>query len=153
MSGKVLTHQPLFISVVQAPDAQPKARLWLNSHIHPLSLRLGLQMVMPETTPVLPALSRQNTFGSDLRNAARHLKIGIVGLGGIGMLVAEQLARAGFCRFVLIDHDRIEQTNLNRLPGYTTLTALWLSQITSSIWRRTGVKCTPRAKHKFSAGT
>jgi hypothetical protein len=77
---------------------------------------LGLQTVMPETTPVLPALSRQNAFGSGLRSAARHLQIGIIGVGGIGMLAAEQLARAGFCRFVLIDHDRIEQTNLNTQP-------------------------------------
>jgi len=112
--------QPLFISVVHAPDAQPKARLWLNGAIRPLSLRLGLQVIIPETTPVLPTLSRQNEFGSGLRSAARHLQIGIVGVGGIGMLAAEQMARAGFCRFVLIDHDRIEQTNLNRLPGCTT---------------------------------
>jgi hypothetical protein len=112
--------QPLFISVVQAQDAQPNARLWLNDHICPLSLRLGLHMVVPETTPDLPALNRQNAFGSGLKNAARYLQIGIVGVGGVGMLVAEQLARAGFCRFVLIDHDCIEQTNLNRLPGCTT---------------------------------
>lgn len=112
--------QPLFISLVQALDAQPKARLWLNGHIHPLPLRLGLQMVMPESTPALPALSRQDAFGSGLRNAAQHLQIGIVGVGGIGMLAAEQLARAGFCHFVLIDHDRIEPSNLNRLPGCTT---------------------------------
>ncbi|MDD2658819.1 MAG: ThiF family adenylyltransferase [Methylococcales bacterium] len=111
--------QPLFISVVQAPDAHPKARLWLNNLTHPLLIRHGLQLIMSETTPALPALSRQNAFGSGLRNAARHLQIGIVGVGGIGMLVAEQLVRAGFCRFVLVDHDRIEPSNLNRLTGCT----------------------------------
>jgi len=111
--------QPLFISVVQAPDAQARARLWLNQQIHPVTIRCGLQLITPEATPTLPALSRQNAFGSGLRSAAQHLQIGIVGVGGIGMLVAEQLARAGFCRFVLIDHDRIEPSNLNRLSGCT----------------------------------
>ena len=33
------------------------------------------------------------------------------------MLALEQLARAGFRRFVLVDPDIIEVTNLNRLPG------------------------------------
>jgi len=111
--------QPLLLSVVQAPDAQPRARLWLNKQTQPLTLRQGLQIVTAETAPALPALSRQNAFGRGLKAAARHLQIGIVGVGGIGMLVAEQLARAGFCRFVLIDHDRIEPSNLNRLPGCT----------------------------------
>lgn len=33
------------------------------------------------------------------------------------MLVVEQLARAGFEDFLLVDHDRVEDTNFNRLPG------------------------------------
>jgi hypothetical protein len=111
--------QPLFISLVQAIGSMPRARLWLHDHCHSLSIRQGLQILTQDETQALPALSRQNAFGTGLRQAAQNLQIGIVGLGGIGMLASEQLARAGFCRFILVDHDRIESSNLNRLPNMT----------------------------------
>lgn len=40
--------------------------------------------------------------------------IGIGGCGGLGSNAALILARCGFCRFVLIDHDMVEASNLNR---------------------------------------
>jgi len=42
------------------------------------------------------------------------LHVGIVGCGGLGPLVAENLMRAGVRRFSLFDPDRLEATNLNR---------------------------------------
>ncbi len=50
-------------------------------------------------------------------NASGILKdkcVGIVGLGGVGGAVAEALARTGVGRFVLIDNDIVEQSNINR---------------------------------------
>lgn len=44
-------------------------------------------------------------------------KVGIVGLGGTGSHVAQQLAYLGVQDFVLVDHDKVEKTNLNRLIG------------------------------------
>jgi molybdopterin/thiamine biosynthesis adenylyltransferase len=44
-----------------------------------------------------------------------RLRIGIVGLGSVGALVAESLARMGCTRFTLIDFDRVEEQNLDRL--------------------------------------
>lgn len=42
----------------------------------------------------------------------------VVGLGGVGAYVAEQLARAGVGRLTLVDGDRLHETNLNRqLPA------------------------------------
>lgn len=110
--------QPLLISLVQAVGSEPNARLWLQGRTENLRIRNGLQ-VFSAGQPVgdLPALARQNVFGNGLRQAASHLQIAIVGVGGIGMLVAEQLARAGFSRFVLVDHDKVETSNLNRLPN------------------------------------
>lgn len=64
-----------------------------------------------------PTLLRQAAFGDGLRQAASELMIGIVGLGGVGMVVLEQLVRTGFQKFVLVDPDSVEDTNLNRLPG------------------------------------
>jgi len=50
----------------------------------------------------------------------RHLEsltVAIVGLGGTGSIVAEQLGHLGVQNFILVDPDRIEQTNLNRVVG------------------------------------
>ena len=43
--------------------------------------------------------------------------VAIIGLGGIGSVVAQQLAHLGVGKFILIDDDYVEQTNLNRLVG------------------------------------
>lgn len=45
--------------------------------------------------------------------------MGIVGLGGGGSHVVQQLAHIGIGRFVLVDPDTISLTNLNRLVGGT----------------------------------
>jgi len=47
----------------------------------------------------------------------RALRIGVVGLGGTGSQVAQQLAHLGCDEVVLSDSDRIEATNLHRLAG------------------------------------
>jgi molybdopterin/thiamine biosynthesis adenylyltransferase len=46
--------------------------------------------------------------------------VGIVGLGGIGSIVALELAHLGVKQFILVDDDAVETTNLNRLVGATT---------------------------------
>lgn len=43
--------------------------------------------------------------------------VAILGLGGIGSLVAEYLSRLGIGRFTLIDMDLIEESNLSRIVG------------------------------------
>lgn len=40
--------------------------------------------------------------------------VAIFGLGGVGGYAAEALVRSGIGRFDLIDHDRVDMTNLNR---------------------------------------
>ncbi len=50
-------------------------------------------------------------------------RVGIIGLGGIGSLVAEYLARLGVGKFFLVDNDYVETTNLSRIVGATTLDA------------------------------
>ena len=54
-------------------------------------------------------------FTPALHKAAAAAKVVILGAGGNGA-VLDLLVRAGFTRFVLIDPDTVEDTNLNRLP-------------------------------------
>jgi molybdopterin/thiamine biosynthesis adenylyltransferase len=46
-----------------------------------------------------------------------QIRVGIVGLGGTGSVVAQQLAYLGVNDFLLLDPDAIDRTNLNRLVG------------------------------------
>jgi molybdopterin/thiamine biosynthesis adenylyltransferase len=56
-------------------------------------------------------------LGTEAQIRLRKLRIGIVGLGGTGSVVAQQLAHLGISNFILIDPDTVEETNLNRLVG------------------------------------
>ncbi len=58
-------------------------------------------------------------FGVETQQRLSQLEVGIVGLGGLGSALLPQLAMAGVRRFVLVDHDIVEETNLNRLYGAT----------------------------------
>lgn len=56
-------------------------------------------------------------FGEDGQQRLHHLRVVIVGLGGTGSVVAQQLAHLGINEFILIDPDIIDETNLNRVVG------------------------------------
>lgn len=62
-------------------------------------------------------LARQSFLGDESEEVLRRTRVGIVGLGGGGSHIAQQLAHVGIGNFLLLDADRIEDTNLNRLVG------------------------------------
>ncbi len=58
-----------------------------------------------------------SAWGEKTQEGLSRLKIGIVGLGSVGSLVAEILARTGIANFTLIDFDLVEEKNLDRLTN------------------------------------
>lgn len=54
-------------------------------------------------------------FGSGTTDLLRTISVAIVGCSGTGSFVAEQLARLGVGRLVLVDPDVVEEKNLNRI--------------------------------------
>ena len=65
------------------------------------------------------AASHAQAFGERTTRLLRRLKVGVVGCSGTGAPVIEQLARLGVGSLLLIDHDVVEQRNLNRIPNST----------------------------------
>jgi ubiquitin-like modifier-activating enzyme 5 len=45
----------------------------------------------------------------------RHYSIAVVGVGGVGSVVAEMLTRCGIGKLILFDYDKVEMANMNRL--------------------------------------
>ena len=56
-----------------------------------------------------------SAWGEDTQQLLSQTKIGVVGVGSVGCLVAESLARMGVQRITLIDDDRIKTHNIDRL--------------------------------------
>ena len=64
--------------------------------------------------------SRQHDALGLVHNLLRNLDVGVVGCGGLGSAVAEQIARMGVKSLLLIDHDRLDtDSNLRRMIGST----------------------------------
>ena len=56
-----------------------------------------------------------DTWGEKCQQDISRLRIGVVGVGSVGIMVAESLARIGVQELLLIDPDKIEEHNLDRL--------------------------------------
>ena len=59
------------------------------------------------------------TFGAGTYERLRRLRIGVVGCSGTGSPLIEQLARNCVGTLVLVDPDRVEEKNLNRILNAT----------------------------------
>ncbi len=69
--------------------------------------------------PAVERYVRQSFLGAGAQDIIEFARVGIVGLGGGGSHLAQQLAHLGFQDVVLCDPQQIADTNLNRLVGGT----------------------------------
>ena len=53
-------------------------------------------------------------IGNEGMGKLNDAKVAIFGLGGVGSFVCEGLARSGIGNFILVDYDKIDETNINR---------------------------------------
>jgi molybdopterin-synthase adenylyltransferase len=76
------------------------------------------EVELPESPPE-PIFARQQVFGKGCQQKLNQLTVALIGCGGIGATFAESLGRLGVKNWILVDPDRLETTNLNRMPGAT----------------------------------
>jgi molybdopterin/thiamine biosynthesis adenylyltransferase len=79
----------------------------------------GLFKLIPKRRKATTRYDRQDFLGPNSQQIIENTKVGIVGLGGGGSHINQQLAHIGFQKIVLCDVDRVVGTNLNRLIGAT----------------------------------
>ncbi len=56
----------------------------------------------------------EQLIGKEAMQRLQEAKVAVFGIGGVGSYVVEALARAGIGKFLLVDHDRVALSNVNR---------------------------------------
>jgi hypothetical protein len=107
------------------------AWLWTNKQDRPIVLRdvsiIGspVRLLRREASAAPnPSLIRQSFLGTDVDAILQTAKVAIVGLGGGGSHIAQQLVHLGIGHFLLFDPDVVHISNLNRLVGATLADAV-----------------------------
>ncbi len=74
-----------------------------------------------DSKETVPEFARRHAqaFGAGTFNVLRRLSVAVVGCSGTGSPLIEMLARLGIGRLVIIDPDRVEEKNLNRILNAT----------------------------------
>lgn len=116
-------------SIVVLPSGQMLGRVGLPDGSQLVIAQIGVTGRQPQFWWCDPASDLGTTlgtvgrhsrgFGQEMRNELRRLAIGIVGVSGTGSIVAEQLARLGVGKIVLVDPQRVESRNLDRILNAT----------------------------------
>jgi molybdopterin-synthase adenylyltransferase len=85
---------------------------------------VGEEIISGDTPAGLKTAGRYDrqvrAFGAAGQNILESIRVGIVGMGGTGSIVLQQLVHLGVRELLLIEPDTVEETNLNRLIGATT---------------------------------
>lgn len=133
--GPSLTHAALFVpNHTGAPSAElgsategeaevAAAVIEVGRDVH---IHLGVEDAGNQTSAHVTCESSADAFDRQVRafGAAgqarlRRLRVAVIGVGGTGSVVLEQLAHLGVGNLLLIDPDVIELSNLNRVVGAT----------------------------------
>ena len=126
------------------------------SHATVVGGRRQLLFPVPQRSPVgVGMYDRQSRLFGDAGQALlRRTRVGIVGLGGAGSILAELLGRLGVGEFVLADPDRAEVTNLPRLVAARRRDAFvpsWLPQRIADRLRKPKVRIAARNIRRANA--
>lgn len=111
------------VGMTVGTDGHWSARVWIDNTRHS-SLKVRIvekSRLIVWLEPSMENRSRTKqrrtveSWGENKQRIIESIRVGVVGLGSVGSVVAEGLARIGVRDLVLIDHDVVEEHNLDRL--------------------------------------
>ena len=106
---------------------------------------LNLHYPSKKQNSIKKTQNRQSFLGGTSQIIFDNIKVGIVGYGGGGSHIGQQLAHLGVENIFVFDDDKVEETNLNRMIG------AWFSDVKKSVAKvsvakRLIIKILPSAK-------
>ena len=105
---------PCFSGHIETTDRRDDIdRMWLTGD------KFLLKQSWNNPAPQLPDLFNRNirAFGDEVQRTLGNLRVAVVGCGGTGSAVAEQLIRLGVRYLYLLDPDILTDSNLTRVYG------------------------------------
>jgi molybdopterin/thiamine biosynthesis adenylyltransferase len=121
-----LTRRP--VTGIALGSESAAGEVWVNRDEHfPLAAiqivgpRLARLTPRPELgVPLDPRFDRQaRLFGVEGQQILRRLHVGVIGAGGGGSMIIEQLAHLGVGAITVVDFDIVKEINLSRIVGAT----------------------------------
>ena len=130
------THLPV-VGLTLGADGTWSARFWEKrspreyvrqwcENVRSVGLRLRTSFadaLVPPPSEIEEQIRTVSAWGYRKQADLSRLRIGVVGAGSVGSIVAEALARTGISRITLIDFDIVKKHNLDRLLYSTHLDA------------------------------
>ena len=111
-------------SLVLISGSDSRGRVWSKGGWSPISWvrvigrRFRFTGKTADQKPLPQFFDRQvRAFGPEIQQLLRRLHVGVVGAGGTGSAVLEQLARLGVGTLSIFDGDAFDDTNVNRVYG------------------------------------
>ena len=121
-----LTSQP-HGAIVFGKNGSVDCRVWVNGKHYPVD---NVRVIGKQVTNIFPTSSNRETlnipenlqrqvlaFGELGQQVLAETKVAVVGGGGTGSFIATELAYLGVKDITILDFDKVEATNLNRLFG------------------------------------
>jgi molybdopterin/thiamine biosynthesis adenylyltransferase len=109
---------PAFTGKVFEQASQPSAVT--RTRVAGRRLRIQNAEDNDAAAPPLDIYDRQvRAFGAEGQQLLRGLRVGVVGCGGTGSAVLEQLTRLGVGSLTFVDYDTVTDTNITRIYGST----------------------------------
>jgi len=111
-------------SLVLSDKSKPVGRAWLENgqqfpidRIRVLGKRFHFYDLGEDTSDITVFDRQVLAFGPRVQHLFKRLSVGIIGLGGTGSAVAEQLIRLGIGHIIACDPQTFDKTNINRVYG------------------------------------
>lgn len=122
---RIITNGAVHGSIVLSSMDQPRGRVWhRDGSISPMHVvrvigdRFRFYMGTEQSKTSAQIFDRQiQAFGSGIQEILGLLHVGVVGNGGTGSAVSEQLIRLGIGKLSLYDGQALETSNITRVYG------------------------------------